>query len=43
MPRKAKHPCHHPGCPNLTEGRFCEHYQKEDYIRDYDEFLKYKK
>ena len=21
MPRKAKHPCHHPGCPKLTEGR----------------------
>ena len=19
MPRKAKHPCHHPGCPKLTE------------------------
>jgi HNH endonuclease len=30
MPRKAKHPCHHPGCPNLTEGRFCEEHQKEE-------------
>ena len=30
MPRKAKHPCHHPGCPNLTESRFCEQHQKEE-------------
>ena len=30
MPRKAKHPCHHPGCPNLTESRFCEQHQRED-------------
>ena len=33
MPRKAKHPCHHPGCPNLTEGRFCEQHQKEENKR----------
>lgn len=33
MPRKAKHPCHHPGCPNLTEGRFCEEHQKEENKR----------
>lgn len=33
MPRKAKHPCHHPGCPNLTESRFCEQHQKEENKR----------
>ena len=33
MPRKAKHPCHHPGCPKLTEGRFCEEHQKEENKR----------
>lgn len=24
MPRKAKKPCKHPGCPKLTEGKYCE-------------------
>ena len=24
MPRKSKKPCSHPGCPNLTEGKYCE-------------------
>ena len=24
MPRKPKRPCKHPGCPNLTEGDYCE-------------------
>ena len=33
MPRKAKHPCHHPGCQNLTETRFCEQHQKEENKR----------
>lgn len=33
MPRKAKHPCHHPGCPKLTEGRFCEEHQREENKR----------
>lgn len=23
MPRKAKHPCRHPGCARLTDGRYC--------------------
>ena len=32
MPRKAKRPCHHPGCPKLTEGRFCEEHQEEGQI-----------
>lgn len=33
MPRKAKHSCHHPGCPRLTEGRFCEEHQREENRR----------
>jgi len=27
MPRKAMKPCKHPGCPNLTEGLYCQQYQ----------------
>lgn len=40
MPRKPKGPCSHPGCPNLTDGRFCEEHAKlvnqnyEKYKRD---------
>lgn len=40
MPRKPKHPCNYPGCPKLTEGRYCEEHQKienknyEKYHRD---------
>ena len=40
MPRKPKRPCSYPGCPNLTDGRYCpEHQQKvnsnyEKYGRD---------
>ena len=37
MPRKTKRPCSHPGCPNLTEGRFCEEHQKAEDIR-YNKF-----
>lgn len=33
MPRKPKRPCSHPGCPSLTEGRFCEQHQKEENKR----------
>lgn len=33
MPRKPKRPCSYPGCPNLTEGRFCEKHQKEENKR----------
>ena len=29
MPYKPKRPCSHPGCPNLTEGRYCEEHAKE--------------
>lgn len=40
MPRKPKKPCAYPGCPALTEGRYCEKHQKavaaqyERYGRD---------
>ena len=40
IPRKPKKPCAYPGCPNLTEGRYCpEHRSKvnseyEKYGRD---------
>ncbi len=27
MPRKSKRPCSHPGCPNLTEGKYCEEHK----------------
>jgi 5-methylcytosine-specific restriction protein A len=28
MPRKPLKPCRHPGCPELTEYRFCENHSK---------------
>lgn len=40
MPKKPKRPCSHPGCPELTDGRYCEPHQKladqqyEKYDRD---------
>lgn len=40
MPKKPKRPCSYPGCPKLTDGRFCEKHQKQEnqryekYIRD---------
>lgn len=33
MPRKPKRPCSFPGCPNLTEGRFCEEHEKQENKR----------
>ena len=33
MPRKPKRPCSYPGCPNLTDGRFCEEHAKEEAQR----------
>ena len=30
MPRKPKRPCSHPGCPLLTESRFCVAHQKQE-------------
>ena len=29
MPYKPKRPCSHPGCPRLTDGRYCEEHAKE--------------
>lgn len=40
MPRLPKKPCSYPGCPNLTEGRYCKEHEKaanrsyEKYGRD---------
>ena len=28
MPRKPKHPCSYPGCPNRTDGQYCEDHRK---------------
>ena len=28
MPYKPKRPCHHPGCPLLTDGYYCDKHQK---------------
>lgn len=28
MPTKPKRPCSYPGCPKLTDGRFCEEHAK---------------
>lgn len=28
MPKKPLKPCSYPGCPNLTEGRYCEEHKK---------------
>ena len=35
MPRKPLKPCRYPGCPELTEDRFCPKYMKE-YNRQYN-------
>ena len=33
MPRKPKRPCSYPGCPELTDRRFCEKHEKEENKR----------
>ena len=33
MPRKPKRPCSYPGCPKLTDGRFCEEHKKQENRR----------
>lgn len=33
MPRKPKKPCAFPGCPELTDGRFCEKHKKQENAR----------
>lgn len=42
MPRKPKRMCSYPGCPELTEGRYCEKHQKEDTKKN-NRNRKYKK
>lgn len=37
MPRKPKRPCSHPGCPNLTDGRFCEKHARQ-HNQDYEKY-----
>ena len=40
VPRRPKQPCAYPGCPNLSDGRYCEEHRKleakryETYSRD---------
>ena len=47
VPSKPKRPCSHPGCPRLTNGRFCEEHAKaeakryEKYDRDPDTRRRY--
>lgn len=31
--KKKKRPCYYPGCPSLTDGRFCEEHQKQENKR----------
>lgn len=33
MPKKPKRPCSYPGCPRLTDGRFCEEHAKAEAKR----------
>ena len=33
MPHRPKRPCSHPGCPRLTNGRFCEEHAKQEAQR----------
>lgn len=36
MSQKPKHPCNYPGCPALTNERYCEKHRKQEQRR-YDE------
>lgn len=29
MPRKSKRPCSYPGCPELVDGKYCDHHKRE--------------
>jgi len=33
MPRKPKRPCSYPGCPELTDGMFCNEHAKQEALR----------
>ena len=37
MPKKPMKPCGYPGCPNLTDGQYCEQHEKE-MRRKYDRY-----
>lgn len=37
MPKKPKHPCRYPGCPNLTDATYCEEHRKVAR-RQYDKY-----
>lgn len=37
MPYKPKKPCGHPGCPKLSEGRFCEAHAKQN-AQEYERY-----
>ena len=47
MPYKPKRPCSYPGCPNLTDDRYCEEHEKkanaqyEKYGRRYKPRVRY--
>lgn len=46
MPKKLKRPCSYPGCPNLTDGRYCPEHQQvnsnyEKYGRDKETMRRY--
>ena len=30
MPHRPKRPCKHPGCPNLTDGMYCEEHSNDN-------------
>ena len=33
MPKRPKRPCSYPGCPKLTDGRFCTEHEKQEAVR----------
>ena len=39
MPRKPLRPCSYPGCPNLTDGQYCEAHRTEER-RKYDRYVR---
>jgi 5-methylcytosine-specific restriction protein A len=49
MPKRPKRPCSYPGCPHLTEGRYCEEHEKimndryNRYERPYNSSVRYGK
>ncbi len=37
MPKRPRRPCSYSGCPNLTDGRYCEEHAKQE-ARRYEKF-----